>query len=89
MILEGRNGSRRVARMKSKSGNGTRGKNERRNDEWKNDEKFRVDRIRVPFELDYVTKISRIELETKGWKGWTLDDVQLGKLNSGVINFLN
>lgn len=40
----------------------------------------------MPFELDYVTKISRIELETKGW---TLDDVQLGKLNSGVINFLN
>lgn len=53
MVLEGRNGSRRVARMKSKSGNGTRGKNERRNDEWKNDEKFRADRIRVPFELDY------------------------------------
>lgn len=43
----------------------------------------------MPFELDYVTKISRIELETKGRKGWTLDDVQLGKLNSSVINFLN
>lgn len=43
----------------------------------------------MPFELDYVTKISRIELETKGRKGWTLDDMQLGKLNSGVINFLN
>lgn len=42
----------------------------------------------MPFELDYVTKISRIELETKEG-GWTLDDVQLGKLNSGVINFLN
>lgn len=46
--------------------------------------------VRVPFELD-VTKISGIELETKkgAGRGGTLDDVQLGKLNSGVINFLN
>lgn len=76
MVLEGRNGSRVRCRKneveRPKRNEGGEGKNERKKDEWKKDEKFRADWVRVPFELDYVTKISRIELETKGGvdSGW-------------------